>query len=137
MRKVHHLLRVSPWESCVVLGILVFHFSYSIHHQNDIFKQKLSQQPQNTSTVHCPKSNPNFRDITWNVVENMILHEIFRIVSRFSHYISCFSVENLFTLGQCTVSERGNPKGRKENFIWQIMLRKVFQNSERFLCEIV
>ena len=39
--------------------------------------------------LHCPKSNPNFRDITWNVEENEILHEIFRIVSRFHRYISC------------------------------------------------
>ena len=31
--------------------------------------------------IHCPKSNPNFRDISLNVVENMILHEIFRVVS--------------------------------------------------------
>ena len=30
---------------------------------------------------HCPKSNPNFRDIT--VEENKIQHEIFRVVSRF------------------------------------------------------
>ena len=33
--------------------------------------------------VHCPKSNKNFRDITGNVVEIMILHEIFRVVTRF------------------------------------------------------
>ena len=32
------------------------------------------------SGLHCPKSNPNFRNITWNVEENMILHEIFRVV---------------------------------------------------------
>ena len=32
---------------------------------------------------NCPKSNKNFCDITWNVVENMVLHEIFRVVSRF------------------------------------------------------
>ena len=37
--------------------------------------------------VHCPKSNPNFHDITWNVVENMILHELFRVVSRCPRYI--------------------------------------------------
>ena len=44
--------------------------------------------------LHCPKSNPNFRDISWNVVENMILHEIFRVVSRFPLYISCYIAEN-------------------------------------------
>ena len=40
------------------------------------------------------KSNPNFRDIRWNVVENMILHEIFHVVSRFPCYISCYITEN-------------------------------------------
>ena len=42
--------------------------------------------------MHCPKSNPNFRYmyITGKVVENMILHEIFRVVSRFPRYISCY-----------------------------------------------
>ena len=50
--------------------------------------------------IHCPKSNPYFRDITWNVVENMILHEIFRVVSRFPRYISCYIAENWFPLGQ-------------------------------------
>ena len=39
-------------------------------------------------TVNCPKSNPNFCDITWNVEENEILHEIFRAVSRFPRCIS-------------------------------------------------
>ena len=34
-------------------------------------------------TNNWPKSNPNFRDTTRNVVKNEILHEIFRIVSRF------------------------------------------------------
>ena len=41
--------------------------------------------------IHCLKSNPNFRNITWNVVENMILHEIFRLASRLPatfHFIS-------------------------------------------------
>ena len=33
--------------------------------------------------IYCPKSNPNFRDISLNVVENMILHEIFHVVSNF------------------------------------------------------
>ena len=53
------------------------------------------------SILHCPKSNPKFRDITWNVVENRILHEIFRVVSRFPRYISCYIAENRFPLGQC------------------------------------
>ena len=31
----------------------------------------------------------------------MILHEIFRVVSRFPRYISCYIAENRFPLGQC------------------------------------
>ena len=31
---------------------------------------------------YCPKTNPNFCDITWNVEGNDILLEIFRVVSR-------------------------------------------------------
>ena len=39
-------------------------------------------------TIHCPKSNLNFRDITPHVEENEIQHKIFRIVSRFLRVIS-------------------------------------------------
>ena len=56
-----------------------------------------SRQP----VLHCPKSNLNFREITWNVEENMILHELFRVVSRFPRYISRYITENRFPLGQC------------------------------------
>ena len=37
--------------------------------------------------MHCPKSNPNFPDITRNVGVNETLHEIFCEVSRFPRYI--------------------------------------------------
>ena len=55
--------------------------------------------------LHCPKSNPNFPDITRIVDKNDILHEIFRevLVSRFPRYISCYISENRLPLGQCTV----------------------------------
>ena len=53
--------------------------------------------------VHCPKINPIFRDITCNEEENVILHEIFRVVSRFPCYISCYFAENQFPFGQCTL----------------------------------
>ena len=43
---------------------------------------------------HCPKSNKNFRYIARNVEENMVLHEIFRVVSRFPIYIPCYIAEN-------------------------------------------
>ena len=33
----------------------------------------------------------------------MILHELFRVVSCFPHYISCYIAENGFPLGQCTL----------------------------------
>ena len=56
------------------------------------------------TNTHCSKSNPNFCDITLNVVENMILNETFRVVSRVSHYISCYVAENQFPLGQCTIT---------------------------------
>ena len=45
-----------------------------------------------------------FRDIILNVEENEILHEIFRIVSRFFSYISCYISENLLHLRQCKFS---------------------------------
>ena len=51
--------------------------------------------------VHCLKSNPNFHYITWNVEENLILHVIFRVVSRFPRYISCYIAESRLSLGQC------------------------------------
>ena len=57
-------------------------------------------------STHCQKNIPNFRDIIWNVVEkveNMILHGIFCVVSRFPCYISCYIAENRFRLGQCTL----------------------------------
>ena len=55
----------------------------------------------NWPTMHGPKSNPNFRVITRNVVENMILHEIFRVVSFFPATLSCYIAENQFPSGQC------------------------------------
>ena len=36
--------------------------------------------------LHCRKSNSNFRYNIKCIVENMILHEIFRVVSRFPRY---------------------------------------------------
>ena len=42
------------------------------------------------------------RCITWNVEENLILHEIFRVVSRFPRHIVCYIAESQLPLGQCT-----------------------------------
>ena len=52
------------------------------------------------SVLRCPKSNPNFRDKSWNVEENEILHEIFRVASRFRRYFSCHIAENRIPLRQ-------------------------------------
>ena len=47
----------------------------------------ISDQPNPT---HCPKSNQHFLDISGNVEESLILQDIFRVVSRFPRYISCY-----------------------------------------------
>ena len=63
---------------------------------------------------HCKK---NFRDITWNVEENVELHEIFRVVSRFPRYISCFIAERRLPLGQC----------RNVDYNWAVCLARVWK----------
>ena len=72
-------------------AFLTSHVDFSAAHVNDY-------PPGHT----VQKSNQNFRDTTRNVQENEILHEIFRKVSRFPHYISCYISENRLPLGQCT-----------------------------------
>ena len=57
-------------------------FSFFQHLRNSPFLQQLWNSPFRINP-HCPKSNQNFRDITWSIVENIILHEIFHLVSRF------------------------------------------------------
>ena len=49
------------------------------------------------SAIYC--------NMTCTVVENMILLEIFRVVSRFPHYISGYIAENRFHMGQCRISQ--------------------------------
>ena len=73
-----------------------------------VWKVKCSTFRQTTTSLllHCPKSNTTFRDITWNILENEILHEIFCVVSRFPQYISCSIAENRLTLGQCICTQR-------------------------------
>ena len=64
--------------------------------------QKRNQNIKDRTWYHCPKTNLKFRDVTWNVKENMIiLHEIFHVVSRFPRYISCYIAESWLPLGQC------------------------------------
>ena len=50
--------------------------------------------------------NQIIREITGNVQENEILHEIFRLVPRFPRYISCYISENRLPLGQCSAMDR-------------------------------
>ena len=52
------------------------------------------------ATLRCPESNQNVCDIAWNVVENMILQEFFRVVSCFPRYISSDIAENGYPWGQ-------------------------------------
>ena len=67
--------------------------------------------------INCHKSNPNFQNITRTVVEHMIPHEQFRVVSRFPCYISCYIAENRIPLGQC--------KEKKFEFSPEIFVRNL------------
>ena len=51
------------------------------------------QSEKKSVSIHCPKSNPNFRELTRNVEENEIIHEIFRVVSCFPCQILCYTSE--------------------------------------------
>ena len=62
-------------------------------------REKIIIQQQSVSVlILYTVRKANFRDITWNVEENMI-HELFRVVLRFPRYISCYIAENWFPLG--------------------------------------
>ena len=83
---------------------------------NDTKPSRLVAVTLTLQGIHCSKSNPNFRDITWNVEDNMILHEKFSVVSRFP----CYPAENLLSLGQfrgCIGWRHVNMVGH-ETLIW-------------------
>ena len=80
-----------------VYSLFVEMFLCTLIHSTVPFKN-LSVVFKNTF-LHCPKSNQNFRDITWNVVENMILHEIFRVLSHFSPLHFMLSRGKLISFG--------------------------------------
>ena len=64
--------------------------------------------------LHCSKRNPNFRDITRNVEENEILHEIIRVVHIcVPCYISCYITENRLPSGLCIISSLAQCFGRQ------------------------
>ena len=56
-----------------------------------VIQTKLSSSSEIQDDTHCPKSNPNFRDIKLNVVENMIsLSQITREFSRYRLECNCY-----------------------------------------------
>ena len=58
----------------------------------------------------------------------MILHEIFRVVSCFPRYISCYIVENLYPFGQ--YRKRGNDQARqkRKDFVgWKTVLKNLYR----------
>ena len=62
----------------------------------------MEESSQSTlGSMHCPKSHPNFHDITWNVVENMILLEKFRVNHVLPATVHVISRKNWFSLWQC------------------------------------
>ena len=84
-----------------------------------------SDGPVQYIVVQWPKSNPNFCDITWNVIEKMILHELFRVVSGFPRYIPCYIAKNQFHLGQCTMTNFSDDSDKQYG---SIMGRVICQN---------
>ena len=58
----------------------------------------------------------------------MILHEIFRVVSRFPRYISCYIAENRFPLRQCSVLYTAWMGLRRHTFF-----REYLREYEKFL----
>ena len=55
----------------------------------------IGTNPEPFHAIHCPKSNPNFRDITWNLVENMILHEISHVFPATFHVTYVYSGKSI------------------------------------------
>ena len=63
---------------------------------------------------------------------NMILHGIFRVVSRFSLYFSCYIAENQLPLGQCT-STAVHIKTSRDQIIFLCLKYSCF-DGEHGLC---
>ena len=83
-------------QTILVLHMKPFSFAIAIRHCLFLLTSYspwprsagIGQQKIISHQLHCPKSNTIFRDISRNVEENEILHEIFRLVSCFPSYIS-------------------------------------------------
>ena len=67
-------------------------------------------------TEHCSKGISKFRDITWYVEENELLHEIFRVVLSLVFPAIFHVISRKITLGQCTEGEDGNCKAASFNY---------------------
>ena len=88
-------------------GIKIYNRLYLIL-SRDLHKNVPSANNSATAATppHCPKSNPNFHDITWNVEENNISSSTTWNIPcsiSFPRYISCHIAKNLLPLGQCWV----------------------------------
>ena len=81
------------WYQGLVLGI-TFWYEYIVANVTGI-----------KCYAYCPKSNSNFQYITRNIEESEILYEIFRVISRFPPYISCYISDNRLPLEQCHYPE--------------------------------
>ena len=60
---------------------------------------------------YCPSAGNTYTlqkgiQISVKVEENEILHEIFRVLTRFPRYIPCYISENRLPLGQCIAREQ-------------------------------
>ena len=73
--------------------------------------------------LHCWKSNLNFCNLTWNVEENQILHETFRVASRFPRYISCYFAESgtVYSTVFCLVILYGMRVGQISSFFCKFL----------------
>ena len=64
--------------------------------------------------IHCPKCNPNFRDITRNVEENEMLRKIFHVVISFSPLNFVLNLGKSITFGTVHVQAGNGGGGAKK-----------------------
>ena len=56
-------------------GIIYIYISLEVGSFSSLWFPGFLYYLNTVRAIHCPKSNPNFRDITWNAVENMTLYK--------------------------------------------------------------
>ena len=88
--------------------------------------------------ITLSKSNPKFRDITWNAEENEILQEIFHIVLHFPCYISCYIAKNQLPLWQCTKLAywKTNISYQNLNNYWLRLFRLIYNRVSQIAAEL-